>query len=57
MKAALEYSLKDLERFSRKFEERDWTIYILGNKKRVDMDALAELGEVEMIELDSLYPY
>jgi predicted Zn-dependent peptidase len=57
MQAALKYELKDLERFSDKFKDKDWTIYILGNKERVDMKALSALGEIEMVELDSLYPY
>ena len=57
MKAAMEYSLKDLERFAKRFEARDWIIYILGNKERVDLKSLGTLGEVKLVELDSLFPY
>ena len=57
MKAAMEYSLDKLERFAGKFNDRKWMIYILGNKDRVDLDELSKLGEVKMLDLDSLYPY
>ena len=57
MKAAMGYSLEKLERFASRFEDRKWIIYILGNKERVDLEALGSLGQVKVVELDSLYPY
>ena len=57
MEAALKYTLEDLERFSKQFSDRNWIIYILGSQERVDPKTLSSLGEVEIIEMDSLYPY
>ena len=54
---ALRYGLKDLEGFAKRFEAMPKTLYILGNKTRVDLEALKKLGTVTEKPIDGLFPY
>ncbi|HAH07548.1 MAG TPA: hypothetical protein DCM05_13690 [Elusimicrobia bacterium] len=54
---SLAYTLKDLEGFAARFENSPKTVYILGNRSRVDLEALKKLGEVSEKTLDELFPY
>ncbi len=51
------YRLSDLETFSRRFEKEPMTLYILGDRSRVGLDALKKLGDFREKPLDSLFPY
>ncbi len=56
-KALLKYRMSDLEKFARRFNERPMTIYILGNRERVDMEKLKGLGAFEEKGLEDIFPY
>ena len=56
-KTALSYTLADLERFARRFESEPKTVYILGNRGRVDLEGLKKLGGFSEKPLDELFPY
>ncbi|MDD5655828.1 MAG: insulinase family protein [Elusimicrobia bacterium] len=55
--AARKYTLGDLEAFSRRFADRPMTIYVLGNRDRVDLAGLRGLGDFEAKSVDELFPY
>ncbi|MFA5139286.1 MAG: insulinase family protein [Elusimicrobiota bacterium] len=54
---SLRYGLKDLEGFAKRFESMPKTLYILGNRSRVDLEGLKKLGSVMEKPLDELFPY
>ncbi|MCX5795603.1 MAG: insulinase family protein [Elusimicrobia bacterium] len=53
----LEYKLDDLARFSRRFQGRPMTVYVLGHRDRLGLDALKKLGDFEEKSLDQIFPY
>jgi len=57
MKRAQSYTLEDLVSFGRRFEDVPMTVYILGNRDRVDLKALKEMGELMEKKVDNLFPY
>ena len=54
---SLVYTLPDLERFAVRFQSEPKTVYILGNRSRVDMEGLKKLGALLEKPLDELFPY
>jgi len=56
-KKSLAFTLTDLERFARRFESKPKTVYILGNRTRVNLDGLKKLGGFSEKPLDELFPY
>ncbi|MCX5789239.1 MAG: insulinase family protein [Elusimicrobia bacterium] len=56
-KKSLGYTLTDLERFARRFESEPKTVFILGNRGRVDLEGLKKLGGFSEKPLDELFPY
>ncbi|MFH1723373.1 MAG: insulinase family protein [Elusimicrobiota bacterium] len=57
MKKAMKYRLKDLERFAKRFRDSPMTIHILGNRERVDFEALKKMGDFTEKSVDDLFPY
>ena len=57
MTRALAYTLADLQKFSTRFKGRPVTIYVLGDRKRLDLAALGKIAPVQEVNLDSLFPY
>ncbi|MBI5624425.1 MAG: insulinase family protein [Elusimicrobia bacterium] len=53
----LRYTLADLERFSARFKDRPMTLFILGNKPRLDLGGLKKLGTFEEKTLEQIFPY
>ncbi len=53
----LDYRLADLKAFSRRFRGRPMTAYILGDRSRLDLDALKKLGAFEEKKLEDIFPY
>jgi len=51
------YTQKDLEAFAKRFGSTVFSLAILGNRDRVDMEKLKALGQFEEIPLDKLFPY
>ena len=51
------YRLEDLKAFSDRFKAVQGTIVVLGNKERVDMAKLKELGEFDLVPLRKIFPY
>jgi len=56
-KRSLSYTLDELTRFAARFEKMPKTVYILGNRERVDPGSLKKLGTVTEKPLDELFPY
>ncbi|MBI5245041.1 MAG: insulinase family protein [Elusimicrobia bacterium] len=56
-KRSLAYTLEDLKRFSARFETGPKTVYILGNRGRVDLEGLKKFGELSEKALGELFPY
>ena len=54
---ALKYSLPQLESLAKSFKGKPMTVWILGHRDRVGLDALKTLGEFEEKSLDSIFPY
>lgn len=54
---ALNYTLRDLERFARRFRDRPMTIYVLGPADRVDLPGLKKLGDFEEKTLEKIFPF
>jgi len=57
MRKALSYKLDDLVRFSARFRERPLTVYVLGNRDRVDLKSLEKLGTLTELKVGDLFPY
>lgn len=57
MERAQNYTLKDLVAFGRRFEDVPMTVYILGNRDRVDLKALKKIGELTEKTVNDLFPY
>ncbi|OGR58105.1 MAG: hypothetical protein A2X36_12790 [Elusimicrobia bacterium GWA2_69_24] len=57
MRKALSYKLDDLVRFSARFRERPLTVYVLGNRDRVDLKSLEKLGTLTELKIGDLFPY
>lgn len=57
MKKAKRYTLEELVHFADRFTQKNMTIYILGNRERVDMAALKRMGEFKEVGIDDLFPY
>ncbi|MDE2293354.1 MAG: insulinase family protein, partial [Elusimicrobia bacterium] len=55
--AAQGYTLAKLKAFAARMKDKVMTVYILGNKKRVDLSALSKFGAVEETKVDDLFPY
>ncbi|MFA6316305.1 MAG: insulinase family protein [Elusimicrobiota bacterium] len=53
----LRYTLADLEKFSSRFKEKPMTVFLLGNKPRLDLDGLKKLGAFEEKTLEQIFPY
>ncbi|TPW19147.1 MAG: peptidase M16 domain-containing protein, partial [Elusimicrobia bacterium] len=53
----LSYSRKELESFAAKFRGRPLTLYVLGNRERLDLKGLAALGSVQELKLEDVFPY
>ncbi|MBI5883746.1 MAG: insulinase family protein [Elusimicrobia bacterium] len=53
----LRYTLADLVSFSGRFKERPMTVFILGNKPRLDLDGIRKLGALEEKTLEQIFPY
>ena len=56
-KRARKYRMSDLESFAERFRERPLTIYILGNRDRVDMDELKQMGDFKEVTVEDIFPY
>lgn len=56
-KKARKYRMSDLKSFVERFRERPMTIYILGNRERVDMDKLKQIGDFKEVSIDEIFPY
>ncbi len=54
---ALKYRLQDLREFTERMKEKPMSVYILGNRERVDMAKLKELGDFQELTLDQIFPY
>jgi|CXWL01.1.fsa_nt_gi predicted Zn-dependent peptidase len=54
---ALKYTLPQLESLAKSFKGKPMTVWILGHRDRVGLDALKSLGDFEEKSLDSLFPY
>jgi predicted Zn-dependent peptidase len=54
---ALGYTLDGLKSFAARFENNPKTLYILGNRGRVDMEGLKKFGELTEKGLGELFPY
>ncbi len=54
---ALKYSLPELQSFAERFKTKPLTVWVLGHRDRVGLDALKTLGEFEEKPLDGLFPY
>ena len=54
---ALKYSLPELEAFAARFKDKPMTLWILGHRDRVGLEALKELGELEEKPLEAIFPY
>ncbi|PCI39440.1 MAG: hypothetical protein COB53_03195 [Elusimicrobia bacterium] len=57
MKRAASYTLAQLEKFAAAWRERPMTLHILGNKDRVDLEALKKMGAFMIKSTDDLFPY
>ncbi len=57
MKKAATYTLAQLEKFAAAWKDRPMTLHILGNKDRVDLKALKEMGAFIEKPIDELFPY
>ena len=47
----------DLMAFAKRFEGKPMAIYILGNRDRVDLEALKKMGAFRETTIDDLFPY
>jgi predicted Zn-dependent peptidase len=56
-KKSLAYTLDELRLFAARFEGTAKTVYILGNRSRVDLEGLGKLGGFSVKPLDELFPY
>ncbi len=56
-KRTLSYRMEDLAKFAKGGAKRPVTVYILGNRERVDMRKLETLGQFEEKKLKELFPY
>lgn len=54
---AKRYTMDDLAAFAKRFHDRPLTIYVLGNRDRVDLAALKELGDFQELKLEDIFPY
>ncbi|MBI4369269.1 MAG: insulinase family protein [Elusimicrobia bacterium] len=55
MKKAMKFKLSDLEKFAARFQKRPITVYILGNKNRVDWEGLKKIGDFEEKQIPELF--
>ncbi|MEK7388531.1 MAG: insulinase family protein [Elusimicrobiota bacterium] len=55
--AALKYTLPQLESFGQRLKSKPLTVWMLGNRERLDLGQLKALGEFEERTIDSLFPY
>jgi hypothetical protein len=53
----LTYGLDDLKRFAARLAGRPQTLYLIGDRTRVDLAGLKALGDVEEKKVDELFPY
>ena len=53
----LSYTLDDLKAFSSHLASRPQTVYVLGDRARVGLDAIKKSGDFEERGLDQLFPY
>ncbi|MBI4386674.1 MAG: insulinase family protein, partial [Elusimicrobia bacterium] len=53
----LQYSQKDIEGFARRFQDKPLTVYMLGNRERIDLPGLRVVGTLEEKTIDELVPY
>jgi hypothetical protein len=56
-KKLLAYGPADLASYARRFQSRPLSIWVLGPRDRVGLDALKKLGDVSEKPLDELFPY
>lgn len=54
---ALAYDLPKLKSFAARFKSKPMTVWVLGHRDRVGLEALKDVGTVEEKPLDSLFPY
>lgn len=54
---ALSYAPEQLKAFAKRFKDKPKTLYILGNRGRVDLEGLKKLGELTEKPIDELFPY
>jgi len=53
----LGYGQKDLETFASRFKSRPMSYYVLGDRRRVDLDGLKKLGDYEEKTVEQIFPY
>lgn len=51
------YTLTELSRFAKRFQNAPITIYAVGNRDRVDLKGLEKMGEMVEKKVDNLFPY
>ena len=56
-KDAQELTPQDLADFSQRFSEGDLIIAVMGDRNRIDMDALAEYGSITEVDLETIFNY
>ncbi|MFA6030942.1 MAG: insulinase family protein [Elusimicrobiota bacterium] len=54
---ALGYRFEELVGFAKRFESKPKTLYILGNRSRVDLEGLKKLGAYSEKSLSEIFPY
>ncbi|MDD5628096.1 MAG: insulinase family protein [Elusimicrobia bacterium] len=54
---ALKYKLDDLKAFAAHLKDKVMTVYVLGNKDRLDFAGLKKLGELREKKLEEIFPY
>ena len=54
---AMTYDLKRLQGFASRLKGKPMTVWVLGHRDRVGVDALKSLGEFEEKPVDALFPY
>jgi predicted Zn-dependent peptidase len=54
---SLKYTMEDLGKFATRFKDRPTSLYILGNRERVDLEKVKGLGTFSEKKLEELFPY
>lgn len=51
------YRPERLEKFTARFKDKALTIFVLGDRERIDMEGLKKLGDFEERAVDEIFPY